>query len=110
MQSGQSSGQHDEVHGFPEPVNSFITFVIPSQIPCGKVKTPSYFSAQDCVKVSPGFVVVFKNGKFSAIGFTLQLFEVICETAANPGETFTQPCAVNMSVLFALYHMKSELV
>ena len=52
-------GQHDWIHRFPEPVKSFITFVILSQISCGKVqKNPSYFSAQDCVKVSPGFAVV----------------------------------------------------
>ena len=61
FQGGQSRGQHDWVHGFPEPVKSFITFVIQSQISHGKVqKPPSYFSAQDCAKVSPGFVVVFK--------------------------------------------------
>ena len=58
-QGGQSRGQHDWVHGFPEQVKSFITFVILSQISCGKVQTPpSYFSAQDCVKVSPRFAVV----------------------------------------------------
>ena len=38
----------------------FITFVILSQISCGKVQKPSYFSAQDCVKVSSGFAVVSK--------------------------------------------------
>ena len=36
-QDGQSRGQHDWVHGFPVPVKSFITFVILSQISCGKV-------------------------------------------------------------------------
>ena len=36
-QGGQSRGQYDGVHGFPEPVKSFITFEIPSQISCGKV-------------------------------------------------------------------------
>ena len=41
---GQSHGQHDWVHGFPELVKSFITFVILSQISCGKVqKTPHIF-------------------------------------------------------------------
>ena len=34
-----------------------------------------------------------KNGKFSAIRFTLHLFEVIWKTAADQGETFTQSCA-----------------
>ena len=61
VQGRQSHGQHDGVYRFPEPVKSFITFVILSQISCGKVqKKPSYFSAQDCVKVSPGFAVVSK--------------------------------------------------
>ena len=53
-QGGQSHGQHDWVHRFPEPVKSFITFVLLSQ----KCKKTSYFSAQDCVKVSPDFAVV----------------------------------------------------
>ena len=61
MQGGQSHGQHDGVHSFREPVKSLITFVILSQISCGKVqKKPSYFSALDYVKVSPGFAVVSK--------------------------------------------------
>ena len=43
-QGGQSHGQHDWVHGFPEPVKSFITFLILSQILCGKVqKNPHIF-------------------------------------------------------------------
>ena len=33
-QDGQSRGQRDWVHIFPEPVKSFITFVILSQISC----------------------------------------------------------------------------
>ena len=59
-QCSQSHGQHDCVHGFPEPVKSFITFVKLSQISCSKVHTLSYFSAQDCIKVSPEFAVVSK--------------------------------------------------
>ena len=43
-QGGQSHGQHDWVHGFPEPVRSFITFVVLSQISCDKVqKNPHIF-------------------------------------------------------------------
>ena len=43
-QGSQSHGQHDGVHGFPEPVKLFINFIILSQISCGKVqKNPSYF-------------------------------------------------------------------
>ena len=58
-QCGQSRGQDDWINDFPEPVKSLITFVILSQILCGKVQNPpSYFSAQDCVQVSPGFAVV----------------------------------------------------
>ena len=53
-QGGQSRGQHDGVHGFHEPVKSLTTFVMLSQ----SAKKPSYFSAQDCVKVSPKFAVV----------------------------------------------------
>ena len=44
LQGGQSRGQHDWVHGFPETVKSFITFVILCQILCGKViKSPNNF-------------------------------------------------------------------
>ena len=78
-------------------------------------KTPSYFSAQDCVKVSPQFAVVSKitptnkkNGKSSVIGYTLQLVEVIWKTAANPGETFTQFCAEKYEGFLALYPMKFD--
>ena len=35
---GQPHGQHDWVHGFPEPVKSFITFIILSQILCDKMQ------------------------------------------------------------------------
>ena len=43
-QGGQSRGQHDWVHRFPELVKSFITFVILSQILCSKVqKNPHIF-------------------------------------------------------------------
>ena len=60
-QGGQSCGQHDGVHGFPETVKSFINFVILSKISCDKVqKKPSYCFALDCVNVSPGFVEVSK--------------------------------------------------
>ena len=59
-QGGQSHYQHDGVHGFIKPLKSFITFDILSQISCGKMKKKSYFSAQDCIKVSPGFAVVSK--------------------------------------------------
>ena len=59
--AGQSRGQPDWVHGFPELVKSFKTFIILSQILSFKVqKKPSYFSAQHCVKVSPPFAEVFK--------------------------------------------------
>ena len=37
-QGGQSGGQDDGVHGFPEPIKSFITFVILSKNSCGKGK------------------------------------------------------------------------
>ena len=42
IQVGQSRGQRDWVHGFPEQVKSFITFVILSQISCGKVQNPPH--------------------------------------------------------------------
>ena len=38
LQGGQSHGQHDWVHVFPESVKSFITFVILIQISCGSAK------------------------------------------------------------------------
>ena len=59
LKGGQSRGQHDLVRGFPEPVKSFITFVILSQILCSKVQNPPHiFSAQECVKFFPEFAVV----------------------------------------------------
>ena len=41
-QGGQSRGQHDGVHRFPEPMKSFITFLILSQVSCGKVQIPPH--------------------------------------------------------------------
>ena len=41
-QGGQSRGQHDGVHGFPKPVKSSITFLILSQISCGKVQKKTH--------------------------------------------------------------------
>ena len=41
-----------------------------------------------------------KNEKFSAIGYTLQLVEVIWKTAANIRETFTQFCAEKYGFFF----------
>ena len=42
-QGGHPRGQHDGVHGFPEPVKLFITFEILSQISCGKVRKTLIF-------------------------------------------------------------------
>ena len=86
LQGGQSRGLPDWIHKHYEPVIGhhrkekwFKTFVILSQITCGKVQNPPYiFSAQDYVKVSPGFAAFSrlprpteeKNGKFSAIWYT----------------------------------------
>ena len=55
-QGCQSRGQHDGVHGFPEPVKSVITFVILNQISCGKVQKHSYFSAQALSKFLLGLL------------------------------------------------------
>ena len=52
----------------------------------------------------------YKNGKFSAIGYTLQLFEVIWKTAANTGETFNSLVQKNMRGFFALYRMKFDSI
>ena len=101
-QGGQPRGQHDWVHRFPEAVKSLITFVILSQISCGKVqkKPPHIFCTRLCQSFSsiccsfPDYLdQLKKNRKFSTIGYTLQLVKVIWKTAANPGETFTQFCA-----------------
>ena len=42
--------------------------------------------------------------------FFLQLFEVILETTANPGQTLTQCCVEKYEGVFALYRMKFDLV
>ena len=42
--------------------------------------------------------------------FFLQLVEVIWNTAANPGETFTPSCAEKYEGFFALYRMKLDFV
>ena len=42
FEGGQSRGQHDWVQGFPEPVKSFMTFVMLSQFSCGKVQNPPH--------------------------------------------------------------------
>ena len=98
IQGGQSRGQHDLVHVFPEPVKSFITYVILSQISCGKVQPPPliFFCTRLCQSFSsiscsfPDYLdQLKKNRKFSAIGYTLKLVEVFMKTAANPEGTFT---------------------
>ena len=76
-------------------------------------KKPSYFSAQDCVKVSPGFAAVEQLIVYPIVDiflFFIQLFEVIWETTANPGETLTPSCAEKSEGGFALYCMKFDLV
>ena len=40
----------------------------------------------------------------------LQLFKIIWETTANPGEILTQSCAVKYEGFFALYRIKFDLV
>ena len=47
--------KHDWVHGFPEPVKSFITFEILGQISCGKVQTKLIFF---CIRPSQSFSLV----------------------------------------------------
>ena len=124
IQGGRSRGQHDLVHGFPEPVKSFITFVILSQILCGKVQKKPHKRLRQSLhktasKLSFGLLQFprlprpteeKKNGKFSAIGYTLQLVKVIWKTAVNPGQTFTQFCEEKYEDFFALYRMKFDLV
>ena len=58
----------------------------------------------------PTSQIIKKNGKFSAIGYTLQLVEIIWKTAANPGETFTVCAEKYFFFFFALYRMKFDLV
>ena len=116
-QGGQSRGQHDWVHGFPEPVKSFITIVILSQISCGKVhKPPRIFLHKNVSKLTwvccsfPDYLEQLKKKtENSAIGYTLQLFKIIWKTAANPGETYTQSCAEKYEGFFAHYRMKFDL-
>ena len=81
-----------EVHRFPEPVKLFITFVMLSQILCGKVQIPLIFFI-----VFPGFAVFSlitsnnwknNNRKFSGIGYTLQLFRVIWKICSKPRRNF----------------------
>ena len=52
-QGGQSCGQQDWVHRFPEPVISFINLLILNQISCGKVrKTHIFFCIRLCQSFS----------------------------------------------------------
>ena len=67
-QGGQSHGLPDGVQGLYEPVIRQIikrkivhNFCFTKSNSCGKVQKNSYFSAQDYVKVSPGFAAVFLN-------------------------------------------------
>ena len=119
-QGGQSHGQHDEVHKFPEPVKLFRSFVILlSRISCGKEQKKAliFFCTRLCQSFSwvccsfPDYLEQLKKKKkFSAIGYTLQLFKEIWKTAANTGETFTQSYADKYEGCFALYRMKFDLV
>ena len=99
FQGGQSRGQHDRVQGFPQPVKSSITFIILSQISCSKVQPPPP------PRLPPS--TEDKTEKLSALGYIFQLVAVIRETAANPGETFTQIFAEKYEGVFALYRMNS---
>ena len=49
FQGGQLRGQHDSVHGVSEPIKSLFTFVILSQISCGKVQKKLIFFLQQTV-------------------------------------------------------------
>ena len=80
FQGGQSRGQHDWVHGFPQPVKLFITFVILSQILCGKVQKKPYIFLHKTVSkfflgllYFPGLprTTEEKKRKISAIGYIL---------------------------------------
>ena len=112
-QGGQSHGQHDWDQGYTEPAKSFITFIILDQISCRKVQKPPHIF---CTRLSQKFSWVCcsfqdylkqlrkKNGKFSAIGFTLQLFKVIWKLAMNPEETITLSCAEKYEGVCTLPH------
>ena len=52
-QCGQSRGQDDWIYDFPEPVKSLITFVILSQILCGKVQNPPHIFLHKTVSKFP---------------------------------------------------------
>ena len=55
FQGGKSRGQHGRGHGFPEPVKLFVTFVILSQISCGKVQNTLIFV---CSRLCQSFSLV----------------------------------------------------
>ena len=99
------------VHGFPDLVKSFISFVILCQISRRIVQKTLIFFCRRLYQSFSSVCCIFpdyldqlkkKNGKFSAIGYTLQLVEVIWKTAANPGEFFTQFYAEKYEGFFAL--------
>ena len=117
-QGGQSHGQHDWVHRFPEPVKSFITFVIPSQISCSKVqKKIIIFCTRLCQSFSlvccsfPDYLdqlrekrKILRHWAHTSVG------QSNLENCSEPRRNFTQFCAEKYEVFFTLYRMKFDLV
>ena len=101
-QGGQSRGQHDGIHEFPEPLKSLITFVILSQMSYGKVQKALIFF---CTRLCESFSWVCcsfqdypkqlkkKTENSTRLGSHFSCLEVIWKTASKPKETFTQSCA-----------------
>ena len=91
-QGGQSRCQHDWVHGFPEPVKSFITFVVLSQISCGKVQTTLMFF---CTRLGQSFSSVC----FSFLDYHDQLKKkrkILCDWVhTSVGRSNLENCIAN---------------
>ena len=102
-QGGQLRGQHDGVQGFYEPVKSFTTFVILSQIPCGKVhKNPHIFLQKTVMCQSVSWVCcsfqdyveqVKKKRKILRDWVHTLVVRGNLENCSEPGRNFTQCCA-----------------
>ena len=110
---GQSCGQHDWVHGFPEPVKSFITFIILSQISCRKVqkKTILFFCSRLCQSFSlvccsfPDYhEQLMKNRKILRDWVHTLVVRGNLENCSKPSRIFTRSCAEKYEFFCTLLH------
>ena len=112
IQCCQSRDQHNWVNGFPEPVKSFITFVILSQISCGKVQNPPHIFLHKTVSKFSSIYCCFqdyldklkKKRKILRDWVHTSVGRSIRENCSEPRTILQIFVQKNMRVFFSLSH------